>query len=164
MGEYAVGADKASVDTERGESIFGDGPDERTRSFAILSSQGPDLHIVTRLEHVQHDDAVCDDAQPHARQRTGDESASRTGPRKMVSRSLMRLTAVRAICSFSGERIESFSKNGTSSAMGEPLESRMPPYSRMTPARRESSSKSLRAVISDIPKIVAAWATVTIPR
>ena len=79
MGEYAVGADKASVDTERGESIFGDGPDERTRSFAILSSQGPDLHIVTRLEHVQHDDAVCDDAQPHARQRTGDESASRTG-------------------------------------------------------------------------------------
>ena len=39
----------------------------------------PRAQIVTRLEHVQHDDAVCDDAQPHARQRTGDESASRTG-------------------------------------------------------------------------------------
>lgn len=164
MGEYAVGADKASVDTERGESIFGDGP---TKEPDRLRYCPPRAQISTSLRVWSMFSTMMLFVMTRSRMR-GSARAMRAqvepGPRKMVSRSLMRLTAVRAICSFSGERIESFSKNGTSSAMGEPLESRMPPYSRMTPARRESSSKSLRAVISDIPKIVAAWATVTIPR
>ena len=79
MSEHAVGADKARVDTEWGERIFRYGTDEGPRALAILSSQGADLHVAARLEHVQHDDAVCDDTQLHGRQCAGDEGAGRTG-------------------------------------------------------------------------------------